>query len=283
MLRLRADGKSHLLKQPEWLGAATQLDLNTAASNTRSPFNTSNNPTRLFIEAPSLLLAAPEAFAQLKLWEDNLNPEDTAVSLLEESLRDAIDGKKQSDLIDRSVLGSISHFSSVLDMGFDSISLNGGDAPAVEINRQSLEVVEKLVVTAPEPRRVIVSGTLDMLRNSRRSFVLEIRNGRKIRGFYPPSEAGSIAGHYARAVVVDGEAIFRPSGDISAIVASKIRLAQEGDEIWSVVPASPPRNVDDLQPKIAVAAGGSAFARIFGAWPGEESDQEIEEMLANLG
>ena len=283
VLRLRADGRSHLLKQPEWLAPATQLDLYLSSENGRGSSNTANHPTRLFVEAPSLFKAAPEAFAQLKLWQGNLNPQDTAVSLWEESLRDAVNGKTQSDLIDRGILGSIANFAGVLDMGFDSISLNGGNAPSVEINRSALEIVEKLVVKAPEPRKVIVSGTLDMLQNSRRSFILQLKNKRKIRGFYPQSEAAYIASNYAQTVVIDGEAVFRPSGDIASIVASKIRLAEAGDEIWSRVPIGAPRTLDDLHPKVPVAAGGNAFARIFGAWPGEESDEQIEEMLANLG
>lgn len=283
VLRLRADGRSHLLGQPEWLVPATQLDLLLDSENRRASSDNAGNPTRLVVEAPPLMSAAPDAFAQLRLWQSQLNASDTAVSLLEESLRDAVSGVAQSDLIDREILGSIANFSSILDMGFDSISLNGGAAPAVKIDRQALEVVGKLVVQAPESRKIIVSGTLDQLSNSRRGFVLQLRGGRKIRGFYPSSEAASIANHYAQRVVVDGEAVYRPSGDIASIIATKIRLAEEGDAIWERVPKAAPRVLDDLKPELLVAAGGSPFARIFGAWPGDESDEEIEEMLANLG
>jgi len=281
VLRWRADGRSHLIHQPEWLLPATDLDflLETEPQPTR--FAVANTPTRLFIQAPALTDAAPEMFQQLQLWESQLKPQDTAISLFEESLRDAVTGEAQSDRIDRNILGSIADFSSVLDMGFDSISLNGGPSPAVEITRAALEEVGKLVVKAPEPRKVVVSGTLDVLRFSKRSFVLEVRGGRKIRGFYSPSDL-SVSRFFGQEVVVDAEAVFRPSGDVASITALQIRRAQQGDEIWQVAPKAEPRSLDELQPRLHVAGGGSAFARIFGSWPGDESDEEIEEMLADL-
>ena len=280
ILRLRADGRSHLYKQPKWLDPATHFDIYLSTQMGYSPVQASNTPTRLIVAAQPLLTAAPDAFAQLKLWEDDLNPQDTAVSLFEQSLRDAVGAKVQSDFIDRSILGSISQFSQVLDMGFDSISINGGPSPAVEITRPALDVVQKLVVQAPEPRKVIVSGTLDALRFSRRSFSLEVRGGRKIRGFYSPSEI-FIKQFFGEKIVVDAEAVFRPSGEVSSITALHIRRAEEGDAIWNTVPKAAPRTVEELQPRRVVPAGGSAFAQIFGAWPGNESDEEIEEALAN--
>ena len=197
-------------------------------------------------------------------------------------MRDAVGGKSQSLLIDRAVLGSFSKFSEMLDLGFNAISLNGGDAPPVTIDRAALQQVERMEMAAPPPRKVIVSGTVDMLRNSKNSFVLQVKGGRKIRGFYPQSSSGSIASFYAKQVVIDGEAYFRPSGNILSFVASNIRLAGPGDEIWSTIPKAAPRDVEELSPRRAVAAGGSAYAQIFGKWPGDESDEEIEEMLANL-
>lgn len=278
VLRLRADGRSHLRRPPEWLAAAASLDLDLAPARAAEKAGTT-----LHIQAASLRQAAPDAFAQLQLWESNLQPDDTAVSLLEESLRAAVQGNAESDRIDRGVLGAIVLFSEVLNMGFDSISLNGGTMPAVEINRSALETVERLVIKAPEPRKVIISGTLDTLMNSRRVFILKLTKGRSIRGFYPTAFSDSIAQFYGRPVVIDGEAVYRPSGEIASIVASNIRLAEASDAIWETMPTAQPRTIDDLQPRRTVAAGGSPFAKIFGAWPGDETDEEIEEVLAALG
>lgn len=281
VLRLRANGRSHLYNPPKWLDPATNFDLYLLAQTASAPVQTSNSPTRLVVGAQPLFSAAPDIFEQLRWFGDDLNPQDTAVSLFEQSLRDGVGGQAQSDFIDRNILGSFADFSQVLDMGFDSISLNGGSSPAVEITRPALEVVERLAVQAPEPRKVIVSGTLDAVRVSKRSFLLEVRGGRTIRGFYSPLEV-PIQKFLGEKIALDAEAVFRPSGDVSFIKASNIRRAGENDAIWNTVPKAAPRSFEELQPKRVVAAGGSAFAHIFGAWPGDESDEEIEEMLANL-
>ena len=282
-MRLRADGRSHLRGSPAWLEEATALDLFLNTAYNGASIQTSNSTTRLTVEAPPLMLAAPEAFAQLKLFENTLTPQDTAVALLEESMRAAVAGDNQSDTLDRGVLGAITQFQNVLEMGFSSISLNGGAAPPVEITQSRLDAVKNLVITAPEPRKVIMSGKLDTLTNSRRVFILKPQSGGTIRGFYPQSFSGSIASLYGRTVIVDGEATYRPSGAISSIIASSLRVAGDDDAIWSSAPKAPPRSIDDLAPRRPVAAGGSPYAQIFGAWPGEESDEEVEKMLANLG
>ena len=280
VLRLRADGRSSLNTPPQWLASATRISLELNAPLRAE--GSSNGSTRLVTQAPILSRAAPNAFDQLNFWGEAVTPQDTAISLLEDAIRDAVNGKKQSDLIDRAVLGSFAKFSEVLDLGFDAISLNGGDAPPVTIDRAALEQVEQMEMTAPRPRKVIVSGTVDMLRNSKRTFVLELKGGRKIRGFYSPSQAASIASFFTREVVIDGEAHFRASGEIASIVASNIQLAGPGDEIWSTVPQAAPRDLDDIKPKNLAMTGRNPFSRLFGAWPGDESDEQVKAMLEKL-
>ena len=189
---------------------------------------------------------------------------ETAISLLEDAVRDAVGGKSQSLLIDRAVLGSLSKFSEMLDLGFNAISLNGGDAPPVTIDRAALQQVERMEIAAPPPRKVIVSGTVDMLRNSKKHVRFAgQRAGAKFAGSIRNRPSGSIANFYAKQVVIDGEAHFRPSGNILSFVASHIRLAQPGDEIWSQVPQAPPRSLDELKPRRTVGRRGKSLRANF--------------------
>jgi hypothetical protein len=269
VLRLQAEGRSHLNGVPLWLNDVTDLELVTNSDNTSK-----NNTTRLLIKSPSFQEAAPQIFEQLSLFETSLKPKDSAFNLFEGALADAVNGNSDSSRIDTNILSSAAEFSEILDLGFTSISFNGGPTPPVHITRHSLETVERLKLEAPDSKKVIISGRLDSLKRSRRSFSL-ISQGRTIRGFFPSEDNHKYQVLWGKNVVIDGEAVFKPSGDLSFIAASHIQAAKEGDKIWENIPRPSPRSIDEISPRNFVYAGSSGAARIFGQWPGDESDEDV--------
>lgn len=269
VLRLRVDGRSHLLGQPEWLADATDMDL----------VGQKNGSTQLLIESPPLRSSAPALFDQLPLWESNFNAEDTAFSLLESALRDALNGDADSDRIDRNVLIAVSGFSRVLELGFDSLSFNGGPQSPIQVTRSGLEVVDRLQREAPDTQRIVIAGQLNSLTHNRRSFTLLLRGNRTVRGFLPLGSPRDFAGLWGARVVIDGEAVFKPSGDLASIVASHIQPATDKDAVWESVPRARPQSIEDIKSRIPNLYGSNNMARVFGAWPGEESDEEFLAFL----
>jgi hypothetical protein len=58
--------------------------------------------------------------------------------------------------------------------------------------------------------------------------------------------------------------------------------ARADDEVLQWVSGPEPRTLDDLRPRTPLPPGESGFARIFGKWPGDESDEEVALALEEL-
>lgn len=273
-LRLQADGRSHLQSKPEWLQAATDMDFS----------GTEIGSTEIVWDAPLLGQAAPEIYQQYAFWDKRPTQNETAFSLMELAVSDAISGNAESDRLDRNILNSVSGWGRLLDFGFSSVSLNGiKEKEPVRITKEGLVTAEKLHTTAPSGQRTIISGTLDQLTGSKRAFRLLLSNGQHVRGVLPHGPADSYRNLWNERVVVDGEAVFKPSGALSVITATHIQPATTGDQIWERVPRARPQEIELLTPRSATMHGGNNLARVFGKWPGDETEEEIWEMLKEVG
>jgi hypothetical protein len=85
--------------------------------------------------------------------------------------------------------------------------------------------------------------------------------------------------HFGHEVTVLGKAVYRPSGTLLRLDASEILPTSAGKSAFSEIPlpfTSPRRLERKLQ---SHKSGVSAF---FGIWPGEETDDELMEALAEL-
>jgi hypothetical protein len=273
-LRLRVEGRSNLQGKIAWLEDATRIDLVSLRTGS----------TVLEFEAPELGEAVPQIFDQLTLWDLGPRKEQSAISVVEETMREAFAGNAESDFLDRHTLQSISAFGKVLDSGLDAVLLNGSlpkDA-VVEVTRPALQVADGMRRDAPPSQRVVVSGELDTLTGSKRAFCLKLSSGQTLRGILPPGEPDIYAPLFTRKVVVDGEAVFRPSGSVSRIIASHIQPATPSDTVWEQIPRPRPRSLEELRPRIPPPAGSNGMDQVFGQWPGDETEEELLAALKKM-
>jgi len=133
-----------------------------------------------------------------------------------------------------------------------------------------------------DQKRIIVSGMLDQLTYSKHTFVLRIGR-RMLRGVLPSGNIRAYRDLLGEKIVVDGTATFQPSGKMTVIVATAIHKAAEQDAVWEHVPHSSPHTLDELCPRNPLPPGESGFGRIFGKWPGDETDEEITAALKKMG
>jgi hypothetical protein len=124
---------------------------------------------------------------------------------------------------------------------------------------------------------------LDSLRHSNRTFEIVLPGGERVRGVLA-AESGEIAAvgpQLGSPVTVEGTAKFRPSGRLLRLDADWISTLSDDAALWS----GPPRPLfAPLGPvDLRVPQGArSGVAAIFGQWPGDESEEEIEALLREL-
>jgi hypothetical protein len=204
------------------------------------------------------------------------------VDLFEESLRDAVEGKPDSDMYDDGLIRTFEEFGKVFRDEVDAVELV--DDRTLRVDAQGIETCRRLRRAIPPDQQVRVAGKLDVLRHRDRMFILLLESGTAVRGVMVSdtidlSALGTLWGQPAR---VSGLAKFRPSGSILRIEAERIEPAAEEDlALWGALPAPVfgPLDERSLRQPQGPRSGVSA---LFGQLPAEESDEEIIEALDRL-
>lgn len=257
---------------PQWLARAADFDLVGTSSR-----------AALRLQARTLEKALPERFGQAELFPDP-HAEKSALTLLSESLDDALHGRAESEAYDDRLLGTFGEFGQVLTHGVDAVEIRNGrpSTPTVRIDEPGLRTVERLHRALPAPRPVRLAGTLNTIRYSDRAFQLLLPGGRKIRGVLTDNAPGVLAPLFGQPAVVSGLAHFRPSGSLLRVDAARIALASDADlAIWSEAPDSSNTELD-LRALRQSQGPRSGISAAIGSWQDDASDEEIFRLLDEI-
>jgi hypothetical protein len=274
-VRLRLEGRSWARggPPPAWVNEAAAFQL--AGFHRGTP--------GLELRMRTLAEALPGRFAQEDLFPP-VDPAESALTLMRRSLGDALAGEADSDAFDPPLLRSFEEFREVFRHGVDAVEIRNGraDAPSLTVTPLGMKVVQRLQRQTPRPRRVRIAGKVDAIRHSDRAFTLVLQSGEQVRGVLAEGEPEVLAPFFGRLAVVSGMAQFRPSGSLLRVDADQVEAGSEPDlALWS----EPPRPLFaamDLQEARRQQGPRSGINALIGAWPGEETDDEIFALLEEI-
>jgi len=132
------------------------------------------------------------------------------------------------------------------------------------------------------PRRARIAGKLDMIRASDGAFSLELKSGELVHGILAEEQREELRRTWGDFVKVEGMAIYRPSGSLLRIEAEAIARASERDEFFSAI-HMPIRERLDMRTLRQPQTPRSGMARVFGCWPGDETEEELLDALEQVG
>ena len=271
-LRLRVEGRSTARgAPPAWLPAGASFDVLALEEGS----------TVVEIDAPPLGQALAAVLPQHALFEE-LDGSRTAVDLLVDGLEDVIQERVDSDRYDVGLLETLERLDRIFDSGVTTLHIAGGDRPRdMSIRPESVENIKRLRQETPPAQYVRVAGRLNVIRHSDRMFALILESGVTLRGTAEGIPPERLAAFFGRDVVVSGTATFRPSGRVQTIAAEQIEPAEGDVSVWAEEPrplfADLPRR--ELYREQGPRSGINA---LIGAWPGEETDEELERLLEEL-
>jgi hypothetical protein len=260
---------------PQWLERAS--DIRTLG------FGHRDGRSVLHLKAPTLVEAAPELFAQQKLWPGVASPDDTALQLIGKVSYVIRRQEAASDMYDRPLLKHITNWNQLFQRKVRSVDMpvahNAAKSTPVTLDLKVVENARLLSDQMPTPRPVRVVGKLDMVRHSTRSFGLVLDNGEEVRGVLQEGDPALLQAYFGRTINVFGKAVYRPSGSLLRIDAQELIDSAEGKAAFGRIPAAlsskmrPDRKLQNSK------AGVGAF---FGTWPGDETDEELLAALAEI-
>jgi len=134
----------------------------------------------------------------------------------------------------------------------------------------------------PQPRQVRVTGVLDTIRHSTRSFGVKLEDGKEVRGVLKTREqTEELKQFLGKKLLVFGRAVYGVSGKLFRIDAEGFEAGEGQPRLFAKLPAAREIRpaIVPTKPASQQQQGVSAF---FGTWPGEETDEDFERMLADL-
>jgi hypothetical protein len=275
-VRMAIEGRSRAKgKRPDWLRAAADI---------RFLGHEGTDATILHFEAPTLGEAAPRLYAQQELWPTKPAPSDTGFDLLGDVFKDVAAQNADSERFDRQLLDEIFGLRHVLNGTFREMAVAGvrhSGPQAVVVTPSVVQIARSLYTNTPVPQQVRIAGKLDMLRASTQSFGVILDDGQEIRGVLTEGDVEQISPFLNRRVLVLGKAIYRPSGRLLRVDAEEVVEASGEERFFSTIP-KPVWKMFDLRDTVREQQHKLGIAAVIGKWPGDETDEQIEEALKEL-
>lgn len=208
-------------------------------------------------------------------------PDHTPVSLFIESFRDATleDGNK--DLLDKSLLKELKLFKKAFQSDNEVFVIsNEGTIPALELKKPDFKRIQELDEDIPDSEPILINGIVEELKYSKLKVKIKTNEG-IVDGFLSDELASDdIAQYWGKEVTIGGTAHFKGGGR-SVIEISRIFEVNPGDQYFSRKPKS--ETVEQqINRQLKEKGFKNSLADIVGKWPGEETDEEFEELLQNL-
>lgn len=228
--------------------------------------------TKLHFQVARFDDVAAELFEQRQLWDDGPQPDQTAFDLLALSLGDVRNQREDSSRFDRGLLDRFASYRSTLKRGIESIRIDGGAAQQSQIDLLLIDASDHLRRQTPPSRRVRLCAKLDMLGVSGKVMGLYLEDGALVTALWNADEFAGLVGFLDQDVVIEGLAVFRPSGRLLRIDADAIAAAGAGDSYFSTLPLP---GVADYAAAVRTRQGASPYKELLGMIPGEESDEEF--------
>ena len=277
-VRMALEGSSSSVGAPPlWLRKATDVRI--------TGFSEESGATVLNLEAPMLGEAAQELYAQDTLWETKPSPKETAVNVLARVLQDVGNANVESILYDRPLLGRVSRLKRLFGDRVTAIRLpaakGDGRMPTV-VNEQLVESASRLSDRTPPTAHIRLTGKLDMIRHSTRSFGLLLEDGEEVRGVLETQDQmEELKRLLGSNLLVVGKAVYRPSGKLLRIDAQGFEPGNGQPRLFAKVPPPREKQPNILRTKIT-EYHRKGIAAFFGTWPGDETDQDFERMLKEV-
>lgn len=266
-------------RRPDWFRRAVDVRFVDLSGG-------SDDSTVLHFEAPRFGDVAEDLYKHKALFEDVWpKQEDTAFDLFADVLADIRNKAEDSLRFDTKLLRKVSVFKAYPSKkGVESIAISGDrfqEHPAILDEAVSL-LAEELSHATPPPCRGRVTGKLDMIRDHDNVFKLMLGQTKMVRGVWTGQDMTTLQDLFGKDVAVEGEAVFRASGNLLRIDADAIRPATDADDYFRTLPL-PVRRGTTLRPFLRPQTSNTGAAVAFGKWPGDESERELLAALEEMG
>lgn len=205
----------------------------------------------------------------------------TPMALVIDSFHNALGESDEIDL-DKPLLKSLMNFKKnfISDNEIFYLS-NRGSIPEVKLTKEVFRKIGLLEEQIPEPTKVIVNGQLDEMKVSKGKLGLQTDEG-FVNVFTNDSDLiHRILEFMGKDVTITGIANFKPNGRLSFIEIQNFGPPSFPDKFFSKQPNAMTTS-QQLMFELKSNKKRSSLRDLLGKWPGDETDEEFNELLKSV-
>lgn len=207
----------------------------------------------------------------------------TPMALVIRSFTAALSDDDDKNMIDEPLIDELLRFKKFFQTDTEKVLLtNRSSIPEIEFSRREFDKIERLFKTIPQPQKTVVAGVIDEMKFSREQVILTTSENKKIVVIVAKYLFGDLKEFFGQEIAINGMAHFKPGGQLSYV---KMEGFSESNERLNKMFSKKPHKMS-MQQQIALQLREGKKANpiddIFGKWPGNETDEEFEQMLKAL-
>lgn len=203
----------------------------------------------------------------------------TPFSLVMSTFRGVLEKEDNYEWIDKPLLNKLYDFKSLFLSEVEQIQFsNRGSIPELTLKEVNFEKIKQLEEKIPNPKNVVISGRLDMIKFSTSRVSIETLEG-FIQGIFSgPIEISDLRAYVGEDITVTGMGHFRSNGRLSFIEIERLVDPGKVNSIFSKIPKS-----ETIEQQIKRQVGEKRHFNhlpdIIGKWP---SDESLEDILTQI-
>ncbi|PIW98192.1 MAG: hypothetical protein COZ80_11880 [Ignavibacteria bacterium CG_4_8_14_3_um_filter_37_9] len=206
----------------------------------------------------------------------------TPMALVIQSFSAALKEDGDKDNLDKPLLKSLLKFKKNFVTNKEVFSLsNRSSIPEIEIKKEDFKKIESLEDSIPAPCKVIINGKLDEMKYSKGKLVLITSDGNVNSFIKDNSIIDQIVNFMGKEITINGIGHFKPSGHLSFVEILEFFEPGKSDKIFSRRPIAMTTEQQILF-HLKEGKNKNSLSEIIGKWPGDESDEEFEQLLKEL-
>lgn len=207
-------------------------------------------------------------------------PNETPISLFIKTFQNALTDDDHQDLLDKPLLRELKNLKKAFFNEEETmIFSNQGSLPDLQLTQKDFKKIKVLEDEIPDPQHVVLNGVVELLQFSTLKVKIKTEEG-IVDGFLADDlSSEDIASFWGKEVTITGTSHFKPRGK-SVIEVERVFEPGEGDSYFSKRPKS--ETVEMQLERQIREKGSNPLAEIIGRWPGDETDEEFEQMLKAL-
>ena len=241
--------------------------------------------TVIEVDALPLGAAAPERFAQQDLWGAESHADVTALDIAARAIEEAKAPDSDGNWFDSAVLQAILAFpisarEPTVDYALNPVGAHSRHCSFL-LGAQAKQEIQNRLQAIPAPRALVVSGRLDEIKYPSKSFRLTLPDDSHLLGrLVSAATADSLRSLWGSSATVEGMVHFKASGRPRLIEARKVMVADaSADAVFRELPVADALIAGDRDRVRLRASDSIDLDRIANKWPGDESIEELMEML----